>query len=372
MFPRLSESGSRGFCSASIQGLRLLADVNPFEPVTRSFQWRNLRDGVECILVEFWDAIITLGLGFLLALFLYPASYVLLTGWLILFEVWGLAWMRSLNPTYSWVEPLAMLPAYISVAAFWLALVLETRNHLGLAEESGTSPRSKHWSVPLSCAVFGTASLAAWRVNTIIFNLELAAAFIAPSSASVLPALFGEQVIVVITVLGLVIAVPNYGRLALSAVKRLAHSLNARWRAWRDYRSLGKEAAARKVVKKSGRPETGRSFTVPSDLLPAYNTQGVSTLYPAPLSTTPFSSDYWFPSKGPLPGSVRGMPQPMVTDSRGECSICGKGLGAEEKVLRCPRCGASAHERHFLKWLRDHAHCPRCHKPLTPYDLVEG
>jgi len=60
-----------------------------------------------------------------------------------------------------------------------------------------------------------------------------------------------------------------------------------------------------------------------------------------------------------------------VAADQEECIVCGKGLAAGEKVLQCPHCSARAHERNFLKRLRDNSTCPNCRVPLSPYDLVE-
>jgi endogenous inhibitor of DNA gyrase (YacG/DUF329 family) len=320
--------------------------------------------------MKVWNAVVTLGVGLLFVFLLYPVSNFAVTGWVFLFQIWGLLWIQSLWPLHSWVEPLGMLPAYVSVAAFWVALVLQTRRFLGLAEGTEIPTERRHWSVRLSCTVFGFTSFVAWRAHTFMFNLVLAATSVDSFSTPLLLALFAGQQLVITAVVGLAIAVPNYGHLPVTWIRRLTGTVSSWWTELHDHRLLGKRSEAHGVGAKPRRRETGRSFRAPSSISPVYSTQGDPgyTIH----SPTSLLFPLWMPSGGQFPGSVPQTSEPMVTVDQGECSICGKNLAAEAQVLRCPYCSARAHQRHFLKWLRENVHCPRCRKPLTPYDLVEG
>jgi hypothetical protein len=305
-------------------------------------------------------------------MFLFVVSFFLVPGWVILFELGGSLWIKSAWPLHSWVDPAYPTAVYVTVAAFWAALVLQARDYLGLAEQTGSSSAFGHWSVERSCTVFGLVNFAAWIVYVFLLNLVLAATSLELWSEPLAWEPFAELQIAISVTLAFAIAVPNYGYLVLASAKQVGSSLKRGLTDERDRRLLGKHAGRRDVGVKPLRPETGRSFRAPSSVIPVQSALGSKGTAGRPLPTPGFSPDYWFQNRGAFPGSVTGMPQPMVAASQEECIVCGKGLAAGEKVLQCPHCSARAHERHFLKWLRHNAGCPRCRTPLSPYDLVEN
>lgn len=288
-------------------------------------------------------------------MFLFVVSFFLVPGWAILFQVCGSLWIRSVWPLHSWVDPAGPLPAYVTVAAFWVALVLQARYYLGLAEEAGSFSAFGHWSVRRSCTVFGLVNSAAWGAYAFLLNLVLAATSVEPSSEPLALETFAEFQIVITATLAFAIAVPNYGHLPVTWMMRQIGSMSSWWRAWRDHRFLGKELGAPGVGAQPRRRRTKRTPIGPSE----------------PVDFPSDTAGFWLASAAGLGEELKALSKPRVVVEQDKCSVCGRSVSVGERVLRCPRCSARAHERHFLKWLRDNAGCPRCRTPLSPYDLVE-
>ena len=54
------------------------------------------------------------------------------------------------------------------------------------------------------------------------------------------------------------------------------------------------------------------------------------------------------------------------------CSVCKRGIYANEELVACPKCKTPAHKNHLIEWLKAIGSCPKCKDHIVESKLIAG